>query len=256
MELLASLPIPPNLTVLIVGAVAVLLRLSLLVMFLPGLGEFGIPVRIRMGLVLAMTFGVAPLLLPTQLLRAAQTDVLSLLIFESVIGFALGFGFRVFVYAAQIAGTIIAQSASLSQLFGPGLASEPNPSVSMLLLIAGAALFVTVDGHTRAIALIYQSYLVFPLGEVPDLGALAKWATEKSADGFALAVSLSLPFILLSFLYNVVLGLINQAMPQMMVTFIGVPANVLASLVLLAISVGAILIAWLQNVETAFQGFW
>ena len=44
------------------------------------------------------------------------------------------------------------------------------------------------------------------------------------AASFALALSLAAPFVIASLLYNVALGVINKAMPQLMVAFVGAPA--------------------------------
>ena len=256
MGFLLDLPLPPDVALFVTGAVGVLMRLSLLVFILPGIGELAIPIRVRMAVVMALTAAIVPSVVPQQLESVAATDVLALLAFEALIGFALGFSFRVLIYALMAAGTIISQSMSLSQIFGASALTEPNPTVSVLLALAGAAIFLTLDLHAAAVGLMAESYLLFPLGDVPDTGALAEWATTRTTGAFALAVSLALPFLLINFLYNVILGLINQAMPQMMVTFIGVPANVMAGIVVLAIAVGAILTVWRDRVELAFQGFW
>ncbi|MEM6650398.1 MAG: flagellar biosynthetic protein FliR [Pseudomonadota bacterium] len=256
MDWLSSIPIPSTLVPFIIGAVAVLLRLSIMIFLLPGIGEAGVPVRIRAGVVIALTAAMVPAIVPTQMVDLTTTDILVLFAFEGLIGFALGFSFRVLIYALTIAGTIIAFASSLSQIFGPGLVAEPNPSISMLLMMAGTALFVTLDLHTMSVGLLMQSYDLFPLGNVPDTGALAEWAMERTAGAFALAVSLALPFVLINFLYNIVLGLINQAMPQVMVTFIGVPANVLAGLFVLGLSIVIILQVWADAAEIAFRGFW
>jgi flagellar biosynthetic protein FliR len=115
---------------------------------------------------------------------------------------------------------------------------------------------VTLDLHTHSVGLLMRSYEVFPLGDMPVTGAVAQWATERTMGAFALAVSLAIPFLLIGFLYNLALGLINQAMPQMMVTFIGVPANVLAGLVILGIGIVALLTAWIGHMSGALGGFW
>lgn len=248
--------LPEAAAVALIAALALLTRMSLLVFLLPGVGEAMVPVRIRMILVVVLTAAVFPLVAPAQFTTVAGTPLVPLLLFESIIGFALGFGFRVMIYALQMAGMIIAQTISLSQLFSANLVAEPNPTISILLTLAGTALFVTFDWHAEAVGLFAESYQVFPLGEVPESGYLAEWAVERSASAFGLAVSLSVPFLLIGFLYNVVLGLINQAMPQMMVTFIGVPANVLAGLALLAISIVALLTVFAERTAPALNGFW
>ncbi|ADM09650.1 Flagellar biosynthesis pathway, component FliR [Parvularcula bermudensis HTCC2503] len=248
--------IPEEGQAFIIAAVAIFARLTAMLVLLPGLGQLAIPVRVRLMAGLVMTSTILPVILDRPLPALAISDPLVLIVFEVVIGAALGYGFRIFIWALSIAGTIVAQSASLSQLFGAGLNTEPNPSVGLLLTMAGATLFMTMEFHVRAVGLIAESYELFPLGELPRTDVLAEWATHRAMAAFALGVSLSLPFLLVNFLYNIVLGMMNQAMPQMMVTFIGVPANVLAALLLLAVAMPMILLVWLARTETGFMGFW
>ncbi|MEM9422556.1 MAG: flagellar biosynthetic protein FliR [Pseudomonadota bacterium] len=247
---------PEAIGIVVTGAVAIVLRLSAMMMFLPGIGEIGVPMRVRMAVILALTAAISPVILPIQAGALAETDVVIVLGFEALIGFSLGFIFRLLILALSITGTIISQSASLSQIFGPSFGQEPNPTIGTLLMVLGTALFVTLDLHTHTVGLLMESYEAFPLGDVPDTGALSQWATRATASAFALAVSLALPFILISFLYYLVLGLMNQAMPQMMVTFIGVPANVLAGIVLLVLAITTISTVWLDAVKDGFGGFW
>lgn len=242
-------------TPLVIGAGAVALRLSLMIFLLPGLGERAVPVRIRLAVLLALLFALLPVVL-TQSPAPTATDLVPLFAAEALIGFGLGFTCRVMIFALTAAGTIIAQSISLSQILGSGLMDEGNPSVSLLLTIGGAALFVTLDLHTAMIGLFAESYDVFPLMTSPDTATMAEWAVMRTADAFALAVSLALPFVLMGFLYTLVLGLVAQAMPQMMVTFVGVPANVLAGLILLALSIGLLLTRWADALSAAPLRFW
>lgn len=240
---------------IVLGAVAVGLRLSLMIFLLPGIGERSVPVRVRVAVLVALLFALLPVVLPQSPLPRPGT-ILPLFAGEALIGFGLGFTCRVMILALTAAGTIIAQSISLSQIFGAGLMDEGNPSVSMLLTVGGAALFVTLDLHTSMIGLFAESYDVFPMLTAPQTGALAEWAVMRTADAFALAVSLALPFVLIGFLYTLVLGLIAQAMPQMMVTFVGVPANVLAGLILLALSIGLLFSRWADALALAPLRFW
>lgn len=242
-------------TPLVIGAGAVTLRLSLMVFLLPGIGERVVPVRVRIAVLLGLLFALLPVVLSGSPVPTAGALV-PLFAGEALIGFGLGFTCRVMIFALTAAGTIIAQSISLSQILGSGLMEEGNPSVSLLLTIGGAALFVTLDLHTAMVGLFAESYEVFPLMASPETGGLAEWAVMRTADAFALAVSLALPFVLIGFLYTLVLGLVAQAMPQMMVTFIGVPANVLAGLVLLALSIGLLLTRWADALADAPLRFW
>jgi flagellar biosynthetic protein FliR len=67
--------------------------------------------------------------------------------------------------------------------------------------------------------------------------------TELS-DAFYMAFGLAAPFWLGGLLYNIGLGAINRAMPQLMVAFIGAPALTLLGLFLILTALPLILKTW------------
>jgi len=66
---------------------------------------------------------------------------------------------------------------------------------------------------------------------------------------FSLAFSLAAPFLIASVLYNLALGVINKAMPQLMVAFVGAPAITLGGLVILLLTTPFILPAWMRLMQ-------
>jgi flagellar biosynthetic protein FliR len=50
--------------------------------------------------------------------------------------------------------------------------------------------------------------------------------------------------MVLNFAFYVLLGLLNRAMPQLMVTFVGLPAITLGGLILLMLTAASLLTAW------------
>ncbi len=56
------------------------------------------------------------------------------------------------------------------------------------------------------------------------------------AQAFALGFSLAAPFVIAGFAYNLALGAINRAMPQLMVAFIGAPAITAGGLLILMLA--------------------
>ena len=251
----AELIFPFTNYLLLVGVIFV--RVSILAFLMPGLGETTVPVQIRLVVALAITWLLLPFLM-TSLppIEPNATQLLGLMVIEAVYGFVLGFSLRAMIFVLQIAGTIIAQAMSLSQIFGNLLTEESNPTVSTLLIMAGTTLALTMDFHVEVIALLVKSFEIFPVGGGVNLDDLAYWATQKAAGVFEFALSLALPFIILNFLYNVMLGVVNRAMPQLMVSFVGLPAITGAGLVLLAISVGIILTVWISGFNDVFQDYW
>jgi len=228
-------------------ALLVFLRVGAMVALMPAFGEQSVPQRVRLVLTLAFTAVVTPAVVseagpPAHLLLAGGAEVL--------VGLALGMGLRLFVLALQMAGSIAAQATSLSQLFG-GSGPEPQPAIGNLLVMAGLALAVMSGLHVRAAELMILSYDVLPPGRLPDASDMADWGLFQITRAFSLAFVLAMPFVIASLVYNVALGVINKAMPQLMVSLVGAPALTAGSLALMAVVAPLALALWLDR----FNGF-
>lgn len=238
-ELSHALLRPLVLTFLRVGAVMALL---------PAFGEQVLPVRFRLALALCFTAVVAPAVAD----RHAGEAVLLPALAEVLAGLLIGLSLRLVVLALQTAGAIAAQSASLSQLFATA-GAEPQPAPGALFIWAALALAVQAGLHVRAAELMILSYDLLPSGKIPGAADVARWGTAQGARALALAVSLSAPFVIVSLLWNVALGVLNRAMPQLMVSFIGAPALAWGALVLLALATPILLPIWLQAMHATLR---
>ena len=54
---------------------------------------------------------------------------------------------------------------------------------------------------------------------------VAEWGVARVGAAFALALGLAAPFVIAAVLYNLALGVINKAMPQLMVALVGAPRD-------------------------------
>lgn len=231
------------------AAVLVFLRVGAAAALLPGFGEQVLPARVKLAAALALTAIVAPAVHP-HIEVSGPVGLFLPMAAETVAGLAIGFGARVFLLALQIGGTIAAQATSLSQMAG-GTGPEPQPAIGEILTVAGLALAMAARLHVRVAALLILSYDVLPPGRFPAASDLSRWGLAQIASGFGLALSLAAPFVAAALLYNLALGFISRAMPQLMVSLIGAPALTLGSLALLAVVAPPGLALWLH----AFQGF-
>jgi flagellar biosynthetic protein FliR len=225
-------------------------RIGAFFALLPAFGERVVPARVRLIAALAMTVVVAPAVgdrVPT----VPGTPVTAALFLgaETLIGLTLAIGLRLMIMVLQMAGTKAAQATSLAQAFG-GAGVDPQPAFSQVLVMAGLAAIVVSGLPENLAALLVLSYDIFPSGAWPDPAALARWGTARVAHAFALAFTLAAPFVIGSGLYNLALGAINRAMPQLMVAFIGAPALTLGGLVLMLISAPLMIGVWLSAFTT------
>lgn len=227
----------------------VFLRVGSMLALLPAFGEQLVPVRVKLALAVAFTMIVTPAVaanIPSELglgaaLRAGGAEVLSGLLFGVLL--------RFYVIALQIAGSIAAQSTSLSQLFGGGAGVDPQPAMGHLLVIAGLTLAAAMGLHVKFAMLMIQSYSALPFGVLISGADLLELGVGAVGACFALGFKLAAPFVVASLIYNVTLGVINRAMPQLMVAFVGAPAITAGGLILLLMASPLMLTIWAQQFD-------
>jgi len=229
-------------------AVLVFVRVGAVVAVMPGFGDAAVPPRVKLALVVALTIVIAPVA-AEDLAATGPGPSLLPLAGEAAAGLILGIGLRLLFLALQTAAAIIAQATTLSQLFA-GAAPEPQPAIGNLFLIAGVALALHTGLHVQAAKLIILSYAILPAGGPPDAAVVADWGLDLATQSFSLAFSLAAPFVIASMIYNLALGAINRAMPQLMVAMVGAPALTLGGLALLAVATPLLLAVWLEAFQT------
>lgn len=231
----------------------VFLRVGAMMSLMPGFGEQSVPQRVRLIIAFAFTLIVLPALIteiPDQD-TLAPLDVLRIILVEVLAGLALGIAVRLFVLALQTAASIAAQSTSLSQVFG-GVGVDPQPAIGSILLVSGLAIAVMSGLHLQAVKLILLSYQIMPSGAFPAPEDLSAWGLRQITHAFALAFTLAAPFVIASLIYNVALGVINKAMPQLMVAFVGAPAITAGGLLLMVIAIPIMLSIWTDDLARFF----
>lgn len=227
-------------TALMLG-IAVFFRVGSAMALMPAFGERSVPMRVRLVIGLAFTLITVPAVAD----RLPAAEFGPWLGAEVVIGLALGAVLRLLVIALQLAGAMAAQTISLAQLFGGQAGADPQPAIGHTMVVAGLALAMILGLHVKLAAFLVLSYDLMPPGRFPLPSDLMEWGVSRVARAFSLGFALAMPFVVTSLLYNLTLGVINRAMPQLMVAFVGAPAITLGGLVLLALALPIILQVWI-----------
>lgn len=226
------------------GVILVFVRVGAVVALLPGFGEQMVPMRVRLAVTVAFTLVVAPMIAPGALALDPARPFFLLMAIEAGAGLLLGLAVRLLVLALQLAGTIASQSTALAQIFGAGATPDPLPAIGNLLTLAGITLAVAANLHVKAAVMLARSYDVLPIGAALPAADVLAWGAARVAGAFALGFSLAAPFVIAAFAYNLALGAINKAMPQLMVSFIGAPAITAGAILLLLLAGPLILTHW------------
>ncbi len=234
------------------GLVAILLlaRVGAIAAMLPGFGEAFLSIRSRLAVAIALSVIVYPAAAPSYSVpTGAGPSLMLMLLSEAMIGLLLGLGVRLVVMALQFAGSIAAQSTSIAQIAGAGVAPDPMPAMGNLLLMGGLTLALVLGVHVRAVASILETYRLLPPGAVITGAQVYVWGVDHAMAAFDLAFTLAAPFVLTALVYNVSLGVINRAMPQLMVAFVGAPAITGLTILILLFAIGAMLTVWFQALD-------
>jgi flagellar biosynthetic protein FliR len=224
----------------------VFLRVGPVMALFPGIGEQSVPTRFKLVLAIMFTIVIAPALGPVLALVVETPPAIGWLVLsETVVGLVIGIGIRLFLLALQTAGAIAAQSTSLSQILGDA-GVTPLPAIGHLLVIGGLALAMILGLHVRVAEMMILTYTLFPVAHMPEAAAVSVWGIRQVAGAFALAFTLAAPFVIVSVIYNITLGVINRAMPQMMVVFVGAPVITGAGIALLFLLAPTMLTLWIE----------
>jgi flagellar biosynthetic protein FliR len=246
--LLAALP---------AGAFAFILvmsRIGAAMMLLPGLGEAEPPAMLRLGLSLGVTAlllpGIAPSVPEVPEVGAQAAFMIAA---EIITGLWLGWLARLLVLALPIAGQFIAYMLGVANVLQPDpeLGGEATP-IARLFAVA-APLVILVSGlYALPLAALAGSYRLIPPGAMLPAADTAETVTRATATAFALAIRLASPFLLVSIVWHVGIGLLARLVPRLQVYFVAMPGQILGGIALIAVLATSLLTAWQAAVQTGF----
>ncbi|MEM7740498.1 MAG: flagellar biosynthetic protein FliR [Pseudomonadota bacterium] len=220
-------------------------RIGTICMLMPGLGESYVQPQIRLSIALTLSIilsvSVGGNLPPIE----GFGDIVFAMASEVVAGLIFGGAMRMFLAAPQIAGQMTSQLTSLSNIFASGAPLMEASSILGAWFVVGAILFIFVSGvHYLMIDAMAVSYAVIPLGGFPNMGDAAAGLTKIFAGVFALGIQMAAPFILLSIIFNLGVGLINRMLMSLPLYFVAMPVSILGGVYVLAYAIAPILAAF------------
>lgn len=235
----------------------VFVRIGTAIMIVPGVGDSFVPNNVRLMFALAMTFAVFPVLMPLVPTPIPGTIMLfSLLLMEFVVGLFIGTVARVFMVALDTAGMVISTQSGLAnaQIFNPSLAAQGSLMGAFMSMTGVVFLFAT-DMHHRVLLGVFESYELFPLGDVPDPGSMAELFSRALTHSFMIGVKIGLPFIMMTLLIYVGMGVLARLMPQVQVFMLALPIQIVLSLLTLMMILSVAMMFWLREYEAGMVYF-
>lgn len=216
---------------LLVGFLYALVRTSAWIAVAPPFNSSAIPSRVKVAVAVSLSFVLAPQFEGgADLLDTA--DFFAGLLYQAVVGLALGFGVLLLFSAFQAAGQLIDLSAAFSSatLYDPFSNATASPIGRLYQMLAITILFV-IDGHLMLVRGLMASFQAMPLDGL-RMDAVASTLISDLSNFFVGAVQIAFPMLAALFLAEVVLGLLSRAAPQLNILVIGFNVKILVLLLL------------------------
>jgi flagellar biosynthesis protein FliR len=248
----------PQLSGLLLVYFLVFARVGAMVMLLPGIGDAGVPPRVRLGLALAISFALTPTL-ATFYPANIPNDTLGLgvlLIRETVCGIAIGSAARIIMAALQVGGNLIATQTGLAfaQTVDP-TQHQAGAIVGNFFSLLGVTMIFVTDLHHLGIEAIQGSYRMLPPGGDLPAGDMAELAVRLVSGTFVLGLELATPFLVFGFVVTASIGLLARLMPQFQVFFVAMPINILAGFLLMMLLMGTLMTVFLNYYTAQLTAF-
>lgn len=201
-----------------------LARILALVASSPIIGNRQVPVRVKVGLAMLLTFLIAPTLNIPSDIEASSGPGLFILVQQILVGLAMGFSMRLIFTAIEMAGDIMGMQMGLGfATFYDPVNSTNTQVIAQFLGIIAILAFLSMNGHLYMLAILAESFQVFPITtKIPSASAmqtLALWGGSI----FSHALRLALPVIAALLITNLALGILSRSAPQLNIFAIGFP---------------------------------
>lgn len=173
---------------------------------------------------------------------------------EIVAGLALGFAVQIGLAAAFLAGEVISNTMGLGfAAMSDPLGGQVSPAIGQFLSMLGTFLFLAVGGHLALAQIIVESYSALPPGN--------GWLSHDAIGGlvrfgglvFAAGLSIALPVAFAMILVQIVMAMIARSTPTLNLFAVGLPATLLAGIILLAIAAPAMADSLMSAIEAGLD---
>lgn len=207
----------------------------------PVFGASNVPVQLRLVIALAVglpAVSASGMALPLDGLVSVPGFLY--ITSEVLIGLTIGFVLQMGLAAALIGGEVISNAMGLGfAAMADPMSGQMSSAIGQFLSMLATALFLAADGHLLLADIIVQSYVALPPGggflSLNAIGSVIEFGSLMFAAG--LTIALPVGFVLI--LVQIIMGVIGRSAPALNLFAVGIPATLLAGLILLGIGTPA-----------------
>ncbi len=228
----------------------VLVRTAVIVSALPLLGGQTVPARIKIGLAVAISMVLTPIVtftLPSNWLEPAY--MVMALAAEVLVGLVLGFAMRLVMAAVELAGAVLGFQVGFAMANALDPVSQvQTPVFGQLLTVLATLMYFQIDGHLLVILALGSSFQLIPPFGAHLSGPLLTDVTGLMQGSYEIGIKLALPVMAATFLVHVTMGLLGRLVPQMNILLASFPVTISVGLIVLGLGLPFFSLVFQQSV--------
>jgi type III secretion protein T len=145
---------------------------------------------------------------------------------ESILGTAFGFLIGFFFWGVEGMGALMdrQRGAAMAEAFDPSTSTQSTP-LGIFFMHLSIVIFFTTGGFMIFLSALYESYQIWPVISFlpkPDAN-YARFFLERVDDFIKMIFLFTAPMLIIMFISELGLGLINRFAPQLNVFFLAMP---------------------------------
>ncbi len=209
------------------------IRWSALIAFLPVFNFQTIPNTIKAAFVFWFTIVTFPLV-PLITFEPTLNNIVLSIINEITFGFFTGIALQVIFMILQFAGQLISfvMGLTMATIVDPNSGIQ-TPVISQFFNLLAVVIFLAADGHYLMLEVIAKSLHSMPFGDFFDIKSMGEYLMNEMNRFFILGFSLAFPILAVSFLSDIIFGMIMKSMPQFNLLVIGFPIKIALSFMII-----------------------
>lgn len=198
----------------------------------------GLPRQVRLLLGLSLVLCLAPSIPEAKVpdINPASVQGLEILATQMLVGICMGLSARIIYAALDIAGEYIGYQMGLGfATFYDPVDSAQTPVMAEFLTLLGILLFLALNGHLIYVMTLSKSFVIIPVSDFANTFGVKNFAHLANLGSimFSLGLSLCMPIVITLLVFNVALGVLTRASPQLNIFALGFPITLLGGFILL-----------------------
>jgi hypothetical protein len=214
-----------------------LTRISGIFLISPFFGSMNIPIFFRVGIALAMTVVLFPVVDGLGAPAAPASIVMfgAAVLGELFIGWLIGFVAYISFAAITMAGKVMDMQVGFAvvNVVDP-TSGQQIPLIGSFLYNLAVIILLVTNGHHMILAGLIESFRAVPLAGIEANISLALIIANFTGTIFLAGMKIAMPITFAILLTNVGLGILSRTMPQMNIFVVGIPMQIMVGLFILS----------------------